>query len=79
MRWVAAGGAVVTELSPVAVGDIAAMMEKYHDLPMDLADASLAWLAAKAGIGQVITLDEADFGIYCLPGGGRLINLLSRS
>jgi predicted nucleic acid-binding protein len=53
-------------------------MEKYDDLPMDLADASLVWLAGELGIIEVITLDETDFGIYRLPGGQRLTNLLTR-
>jgi len=53
-------------------------MEKYDDLPMDLADASLVWLAGELGINEVITLDETDFVIYRLPGGKRLVNLLER-
>jgi predicted nucleic acid-binding protein len=73
-----AGGVAIREMSPTAADDIAALMEKYDDLPMDLADASLVWLAEQAGIVEVITLDETDFGIYRLPGGTRLTNLLSR-
>jgi predicted nucleic acid-binding protein len=45
---------------------------------MDLADASLVRLAGELGISEVITLDETDFGIYRLPGGQRLTNLLTR-
>lgn len=78
MRWVAAGGVAVREMSSTAADDIAALMEKYDDLPMDLADASLVWLAGELGLSEVITLDETDFGIYRLPGGKRLTNLLAR-
>jgi len=78
MRWVAAGGVAVRELLPTAADDIAALMEKYDDLPMCLADASLVWLAEQSGIIEVITLDETDFGIYRLPGGQPLTNLLMR-
>jgi hypothetical protein len=78
MGWVAAGGVAVRELSPTAADEIATLMEKYDDLPMDLADASLVWLAEKSGIIEVITLDETDFGIYRLPGGQRLTSLLMR-
>lgn len=78
MRWVAAGGVELLELSPVAADEIATLMEKYRDLPMDLADASLVWLAEKIGCVEVITLDDTDFGIYRLPGGKRLNNLLAR-
>jgi len=73
-----AGGVAVWEMSPTAADDIAALMEKYDDLPMGLADASLVWLAGELGISEVITLDETDFGIYRLPGGKRLTNLLAR-
>lgn len=78
MRWVAAGGTEVAELAPPAADEIAAMMEKYSDLPMDVADASLVWLAGRRGLRQVITLDETDFGIYRLPDGKRLVNLLAQ-
>lgn len=77
MRWVAAGGVAVRELLPTAADDIAGHMETYDDLPMDLADASLVWVAGELGISEVITLDETDFGIYRLSGGQRLVNLLS--
>lgn len=78
MRWVAAGGVVVREMLPTAADDIAGLMEKYDDLPMDLADASLVRLAEQVGIVEVITLDETDFGIYRLPTGQHLTNLLMR-
>ncbi len=76
MRWVATGGVTVCELAPTAADDIATLMEKYVDLPMDLADASLVWLAGEMGIVEVATLDVTDLGIYRLPGGKRLTNLL---
>ncbi len=76
MRWVAAGGMTVRELAPTAADDIATLMEKYGDLPMDLADASLVWLAGEMGLDEIATLDVTDFGIYRLPGGKRLTNLL---
>jgi predicted nucleic acid-binding protein len=40
-----------------------ALMEKYRDLPMDLADATLVALAESLGQRQVFTLD-ADFQVY---------------
>jgi predicted nucleic acid-binding protein len=78
MRWVAAEGVAVRELSPTAADDIAVLMEKYDDLPMDLADASLVWLAEQAGLVEISTLDETDFGIYQLPTGQFLTNHLMR-
>ena len=52
LKWVAAGGIGVHDLPTHAAADLAAMMEQYADLPMDLADASLVWLAAAAGIAE---------------------------
>ena len=77
MHWAAAGGVQLREVPPFAMADIAAAMEKYADRPMDLADASLIWLASSSGITEVLTLDKADFGAYRLPDGRRLRNLLA--
>lgn len=42
---------------------MAQLMAKYHDLPMDLADASLVAAAERLGTRQIFTLDR-DFRIY---------------
>ena len=39
-------------------------MEKYADLPMDFADATLVCLAQESGILNIVTLDHKDFSIY---------------
>jgi uncharacterized protein len=41
-----------------------ALMRKYRDLPMDLADASLVAVAERDGINKVFTLSHRDFGVY---------------
>jgi len=46
------------------------LMEKYRDLPMDLADASLVHVADREDIRRVLTLDQRDFTIYRLPRKG---------
>jgi uncharacterized protein len=40
-----------------------ALMEKYQDRPMDLADATLVLTAEKTGANQILTLDS-DFLFY---------------
>ena len=40
------------------------LMEKYHDLPMDLADASIVRVAERERIRRVFTVDQKDFRIY---------------
>ena len=36
---------------------------------MDLADASLYWLAAETGVTEILTVDVGDFSRYRLPRG----------
>jgi predicted nucleic acid-binding protein len=43
-----------------------ALMERYRDRPMNLADASLAALAEERALRDIFTLDQADFQIYRL-------------
>ena len=40
------------------------LMKKYHDLPMDFADASLVAVAEAENISTVFTLDHKDFKVY---------------
>jgi uncharacterized protein len=43
---------------------VEALVEKYRDLPMDLADASLVILAEDRGSGDILSTDQRDFGVY---------------
>lgn len=40
------------------------LMERYCNLPMDFADASLVVLAEQLGHGRILTSDRRDFNIY---------------
>lgn len=46
------------------VATLRALMEKYRDLPMDLADASLVLLAEELGSGRIFSTDTRDFEAY---------------
>jgi predicted nucleic acid-binding protein len=62
------------QLLPLEAEDIVPiknLMEKYRDLPMDLADAALVRVAEREGLRQVLTLDQRDFNVYRLPRKGR--------
>lgn len=59
-------------LDAIDVPAVRALMKKYSDLPMDLADAALVHVAERDGLSTVFTLDQTDFGLYRLPGGRRL-------
>ncbi len=43
---------------------VAKVMRKYSDRPMDLADASLVWLASRIAVTDIATIDRADFAVY---------------
>jgi predicted nucleic acid-binding protein len=40
------------------------LMEKYRDLPMDLADAALVRVAERESLTDIFTLDRKHFSIY---------------
>jgi len=50
---------------------ISAIMKKYRDIRIQLADAALIHLAARDGVETVFTLDRRDFLLYRLPRGRR--------
>jgi uncharacterized protein len=58
------GDVEVAEQLPEDRRRMRALMEKYQDRPMDLADASLVVLAEARGLRDLFTLDHADFRIY---------------
>lgn len=53
-------------LDKADVGPMKSLMEKYRDLPMDMADAALVRIAEREGIRRVLTLDHRDFSVYRL-------------
>lgn len=63
MRWCHMGGVKLYEISQNDLLDIIIMMEKYSDIPMDLADASLVYISNKENIKEIISIDS-DFDIY---------------
>ena len=76
LRWVGSGGLTVVDVPAGATLGLADRMDKYADLPMDLADASLIWLAESLGVLDILTLDRRDFGVYRTERGKTLRNVL---
>lgn len=58
------GDLEIAEQGPDQTARMRSLMEKYHDRPMDLADASLVALAESGQLRDIFTLDHTDFGIY---------------
>ena len=61
---VRAGACMLFELNESHLPRVEALMEKYYDLPMDLADASLVVLAEEIGSGRILSTDQRDFRAY---------------
>lgn len=65
-------------LATLDSGDAARMrelMEKYRDLPMDLADAALVRVAERESLTRIFTLDRRHFSTY-RPGRRRRFSIL---
>jgi predicted nucleic acid-binding protein len=64
VRSASLGAFEVFQMERAHLPRIEALMEKYRDLPMDLADASLVILAEDSGSGDILSTDTRDFGAY---------------
>jgi len=72
LKWVELGGVVVYPFEPAHLGDIVRWMRRYSEAgkrEMDLADASLYWLAVESGVTEIMTIDVTDFSRFRLPRG----------
>jgi len=73
LRWIELGAVQMVPFAAHDLADIVPWMRTYTDRKreMDLADASLYWLAVQTGVRRVLTVDEAEFSRYRLPDGKR--------
>ena len=74
LRWVSEGGVIVYPFDVSDLPELAEMMARYTAPPrteMDLADASLVWLAQDTNTTSVMTMDVRNFSRYRLPDGRR--------
>jgi uncharacterized protein len=63
LQWVGNGGISIAEIMREDLQRIIELTEKYSDLPMDFADASLVALCERMKIKDIASVDR-DFGIY---------------
>jgi uncharacterized protein len=72
LSWVAQGGVEIDSFDAPELLEMTPWMRRYSEPPrsvMDLADASLVWLAHEMGVSRILTLDHRDFYRYRLPDG----------
>ena len=76
--FVRSGAVTVLSISDRDLPDVEALMRKYHDRPMDFADATLVHLAQRESISSVFTIHHDDFETYRVGGRKKLRILPSR-
>ena len=72
LQWIELGGVVVYPFEAYHLGDMVNWMRRYTvrgKREMDLADASLYWLANEVGVTEIMTVDVNNFTRYRLPDG----------
>lgn len=58
------GGAMLVPSSQSSLLRCQELLRKYHDLPMDFADATLVTLAEELDTPRIFTTDRRDFSVY---------------
>ena len=66
LDFVLSGAIILVPPSLESLKRVKRLMEKYKDIPMDYADATLVSIAEDLSITEVVTFDLKDFGIYRL-------------
>jgi len=75
LAWIERGGVTLDVPGPASFHDVLAIARRYRDVPFDFAEASVAELAARHGIVDVLTIDRY-FDIYRGGRGKPLRNVL---
>jgi len=63
LKWINLGGLEVVDITQKDLQNIINFMEKYTNVPMDLADGSLLVVAQNLGIKDIVSIDS-DYDIY---------------
>lgn len=76
LAFIQRGGVTVHDIPPAELPTLITVFRKYPDREVDLADASLIWLAEKTRVARVLTIDRQDFQIYQLSKNRRFVLVL---
>jgi predicted nucleic acid-binding protein len=68
---VRSGAIVLATIEDAELPDVHTLMSRYWDRPMDLADATLVYLAKRESLSTILTVDHADFDTYRIEGRRR--------
>jgi len=73
-EWVMYKGVIISDINQNDLLRLIELTDKYSEMPMDFADATLVITAEKTGIRQIISIDK-DFDIYRLGGKDQIKNI----
>jgi uncharacterized protein len=76
LKWINRGGAKIEDIAVPDLERIIELLQKYSDVPMDLADASLIVISERSNIMDIITIDS-DYCIYRTAGKQMLNNIFN--
>jgi predicted nucleic acid-binding protein len=73
-----AGAIVISAIANEELPQVHALIGQYADRPMDFADATLVYLAARESLSLILTIDHDDFETYRIGGRKRFTILPGR-
>ena len=72
-RFIRSGAVSVASIGDADLPALNALMVRYHDRPMDFADATLVHLAERESLRLAFTIDHDDFETYRVGKSGRFV------
>ena len=78
-RFLRSGAVAVRPINDPDLPALHALMAQYRDRPMDFADATLVYLAARESLSVILTVDHDDFETYRIAGRKRFTILPGRA
>ena len=70
-KFLRSGAVTVASIDDTDLATLDALMARYHDRPMDFADATLVHLARRESLCTIFTIDHDDFETYRIEGRRR--------
>lgn len=77
-KFVRSGALVLASITAPDLPALEELMSRYHDRPMDFADATLVHLAQRESLSTILTIDHDDFETYRIGGRKRFTILPER-
>ena len=68
IEFILKGGVILIPQSIKSLSRTSTLMEKYKNIPMDFADATLVSLAEELDVVEILTLDQRGFNTYRIRG-----------